>query len=54
MHVSELQSIDEAVNVICDFEWFRIDLCASAPIVNGLSTVEIGNIDHAIDDNARD
>ena len=54
MHVSELQSIDEAVNVICDFEWFGIDLCASAPIGNGLSTVEIGNIDHAIDDNARD
>ena len=36
MHVSELQSLDEAVNVICDFEWFGIDLCASVPIGNGL------------------
>lgn len=54
MHVSELLSIDEAVNVMDDFEWFGIDLGASTPIGNGLSTVEIGNIDDAIDDNTRD
>lgn len=54
MHVSELLSIDEAVNVMDDFEWFGIDLGAFTPIENGLSTVEISNIDDAIDDNTRD
>lgn len=49
MHVSELQSIDEAVNAMDDFEQFGIDFCASAPIGNGLSNVEIGNIDNVRD-----
>ena len=54
MHVSELQSIDEAVDVMDDFAWYVIDQGASAPIGNGLSTVEINNIDVAIDNNVRD
>ena len=36
-----------------DFAWYGIDQGASAPIGNGLSTVEINNIDVAID-NVRD
>lgn len=54
MHVSELQSIDEAVDVMDDFAWYGIDQRASAPIGNGLSTVEINNTDLAIDNNVRD
>ena len=53
MHVSELQSIDEAVNMMDDIEWYGMDCSAPALTDDGLSTFKINNIDVATDDNAR-
>ena len=52
MHVSELQSIDEAVNMMDDIEWYGMDCSAPSLTDDGLSTVKINNIDVATDDNA--
>ena len=53
MNISELQGIDEAVNMMDDIEWYGMDFSASVPTDDGLSTAEVNNIDVGIDDNAR-